>query len=160
MLTNTPSFPVPKSPVSKSLLLDNNQEVFEKSFLWGQTGTAETQNLTGITGIAALLFKKLYCLNSDLFPFLLMFPFKCLWPMFFFFNSGAEPLRTEKITQILNGWGHLLLDVDFTGRLMLEDCSHEPEIHLNTEGNRHEGNYTRTCTNMLLCCITEEKVSR
>lgn len=98
MLTNTPSFPVPKSPVSKSLLLDDNQEVFEKSFLWGQTGTAETQNLTGITGIAALLFKKLYCLNSDLFPFLLMFPFKCLWPMFFFFSTvGQNPSGLRKL---------------------------------------------------------------
>lgn len=53
-----------------------------------------------------------------------------------------------------------MLTVDFTGRLMLEDSSHEPKIHLNTDGNRHEGDYTRTRTNILICCITEEKVSR
>lgn len=82
--------------------VDHDWGVFEKCFMQGGVDTAETKSLTGLRAFAALSFKKLYYPNSDHFPFLYMFPFKCLWSMPFPPTVETETVRTRRSTGILS----------------------------------------------------------
>ena len=82
--------------------VDHDWGIFEKCLIQGGLDTAETQSLTGLRTSAALSFKKLCHLNSDHFPFLYMFPFKCLWSMPFPPTVEAETVKTRKSTGILS----------------------------------------------------------
>lgn len=132
-------------------IVDCHWGVFEKCLLQVGVDTGETQNLTGLREVAALSFKKVYHLNSDNFPFLHMFPFKCLWSVLFPPTAEPETVRTRKSTEILS----MTKDIYFSLLTDAEDCGHEP-IYSNAGGKRHEGNPKRIWgENILLFCVAE-----
>lgn len=137
-------------------IVDCDCGVFEKWILQVGVDTAETQSLTCLRAFAALSFKKLYHLNSDNFPFLHMFPFKCFWSVLVPSTAEAENVRTRKSGTFRTGILSTTKDIYFSLLTDAEDCGHEP-TSFNAGGKRHEGNCTRIWgENVLFFCVAEQ----
>lgn len=105
----------------------------------------QKHNISHVSELLQLYLLKNYSALILIFLFLIYVPFQMSLINAFSSDSGDRiPWDQENCWNTKHDHGYLLLIVDFVGKQMFENCRHEPETYINADGNRHEGNHTRT----------------